>query len=302
MSTAEYAYDLLRDLRLVESCYSRSELSAPWGLDCAANDWVNFHYLVQGRCWLATADDSRWLEQGDLVVHPHGSAHLLANRPHPMPEWIYRLPRVDKDSPTFRHGGGGEPVLMLCGGARFDPPDLPVVRLLPDLLHLPGAVTSAETAIGQTLEAMSLEAAKERPGADTIIARLCDVLVIQAVRAWLENGDNGLAGPIGAAGDEQIARAIGLMHRHPDRPWTVGSLAAAVHMSRASFSQRFSELVGTGPIAFLTRHRMELATALMRDGGLSPGEVAPRVGYGSVSAFSRAYARVTGRSPGAVRS
>lgn len=252
--------DLLRDVRVVESCYCRTELTAPWGLDSAACDAVTFHFVAQGRCWFAADGEARWLDRGDLVVLPNGAAHLLADEPDPAPAWVYHLPRVGKDTPTLRHGGGGQPALLLCGGAKFDPPELPVVRLLPDVLHL----SETHAAIGPTLDVIALEASRAQPGADAIIARLCDVLILQAVRAWLERAGHGPTGPMGALTDERIARAIGLMHRHPDRPWSVRDLAAAVHMSRASFAERFTALVGVGPIAFLTRHRMDLATVLMR--------------------------------------
>lgn len=294
--------EVLHALRVVDSCYCRTELSGPWGLRMASCDAVTFHFLAEGRAWLTSDDDTVRLEMGDLAVFPHGAGHTLEGGPGTPPEWMLDLP-IDRKEPAteIRHGGGGEPTLLICAGARFDPPDQPLVRLLPEVLYVRSGSQSGGELVEAALSAMRIEASERRPGGETVMTRLCDILVIQAVREWLATSPEARSGWIGALRDPAIGRALLAMHREPERAWTVAELASAAHMSRATFAERFSARVGAAPLAYLTERRMQLATALLRDDGLSPGEVATRVGYGSVAAFSRAYKRSVGMAPGAVR-
>jgi AraC-like DNA-binding protein len=288
--------EALRDLRVAQTYYCRSELSAPWGLAIPVCDMILFHFVASGRCLLETDSADLTLEAGDLVVFPHGHRHSLMDAPGRRVRQIVPLPKheLGEYSSLLVHGGGGERTVVLCGGARFDPVDQPLVAQLPDLLHLP-----ATDELRAVTDLMSDEATALRPGGETVLTRLSDVLLVHAVRAWLECSPLAHEGWLGALRDEHIGQALTYMHREPQRRWTVGSLAAVAHMSRSSFAQRFGQLVGEAPIAYLTRQRMRLATRLLRDSRLMPAQVAAQVGYDSVAAFSRAYKRATGVTPGA---
>jgi AraC-like DNA-binding protein len=133
-----------------------------------------------------------------------------------------------------------------------------------------------------------------------VITRLSDVLVVQALRAWLESDPAAHSGWLGALRDPQIGRAISLIHREPGRPWTVGSLADQIPMSRSAFAARFTELVDEPAMSYLTRWRMHLAAAALQGEGATVAEFAERFGYRSEAAFGRALKRVIGRPPGAV--
>jgi AraC-like DNA-binding protein len=284
---------------VVDSCYCRTELSAPWGLAMAGCQNITFHFIAAGRCWLDSVEGRRELAVGDLVLFPRGARHRLLGAPDVPSAWLLELPLPDQQEAAsyLSHGGGGEPALVLCGGAAFDPPDQPLVNQLPDLLTL----GDDSGWVGATLKLMGLEAAEQRPGGETVIARLCDILIIHAVREWLATSPDAQHGWLGALRDPHISRALREIHDEPERPHTVASLAAIAHMSRAAFAQRFTELVGVSPMAYVTRHRMRIATELLRDRRLTPSAVAHRVGYGSVAAFSRAYKRTTGATPTAAR-
>lgn len=192
------------------------------------------------------------------------------------------------------HGGSGERAVLLCGGATFDPPDQPLVSCLPNFLHLTAAPELH--AIGAL---MAQEARDPQPGGETVLTRLSDILLIHAVREWLEQSPLAREGWLGALRDEQIGRALAEIHRRPEQRWTVASLASLAHMSRSSFAERFTALVGETPMTYVTRRRMQLATHLLRESRLPTAEVAARVGYDSLPAFSRAYKRTLGQSPGA---
>jgi AraC-like DNA-binding protein len=299
--SSEALDEVLHGLHLVDSCYCRTELSAPWGLEMAECDNLLFHFVAEGDCWLETSAGLRRLAVGDLVVLPRGTRHRLLGAPGVPQRWMLALPipgRAYETASRLSHGGGGESALVICGGAAFDPPDPPLVGLLPELLSVDGS----DGWVGSTLTVVGLEAARPRPGGETVIARLFDILMIHAIREWLATSPDAHRGWLGALRDPHIGRVLALIHASPERPFTVAALADAAHLSRAAFAERFTRLVGVAPMQYVTRHRMQVATRLLRDRGLAPSEVARRVGYGSVAAFSRAYKRVVGVPPGAVTS
>jgi len=152
-----------------------------------------------------------------------------------------------------------------------------------------------------TLRFMAAEARELRPGGETVITRLADILVIQAIRSWIARDPAAQTGWLGALRDQQIGRAIALVHRDPARNWTVASLAMAVGMSRSAFAARFSQLVGEPAVRYVTRWKMHAALMWLKEENAALSEIASRLGYESEAAFSRAFKRVVGISPGAAR-
>lgn len=133
------------------------------------------------------------------------------------------------------------------------------------------------------------------------LTRLADILVIQALRAWLAQDPAAQRGWLGALQDPQLGRAIASIHRDPARAWTLAALAKEAAMSRSAFAARFSTRVGEPAMQDLARWRMHLAHAQLQEGDVALAELAERLGYGSEAAFSRAFKRFLGVSPGAVR-
>ena len=202
---------------------------------------------------------------------------------------------------VLRHGGGGAPAGLVCGAVRADHP---AARQLVE--RLPAVVEVAEVAPGgspqaewmqSTLRLMAAEAGALRPGGETVITRLADVLVVQAIRAWLETAPAARTGWLGALRDAQIGRALALIHRDPARDWTVASLARELAMSRSAFAARFTELVDEPAMRYLARWRMHVALDRLREEGVTVGELAGRLGYRSEAAFSRAFKRIIGSPP-----
>jgi AraC-like DNA-binding protein len=134
-----------------------------------------------------------------------------------------------------------------------------------------------------------------------VITRLGDILVIQAIRAWIESDPVAQSGWLGALRDPQIGRAISLIHRDPARDWTVASLADELAMSRSVFAARFTQLVGEPVMRYVARWRMHLAVATLKEESVTVGQLADRLGYRSEAAFSRAFKRVIGVAPGGIR-
>jgi len=298
--------EALHFLRMSGTFYCRSEFTAPWGLDLPPMpDCLWFHVVTSGHCWLeADGGDTRLLQPGDLALVPHGAGHRLRSDADAPTPTIYALHRelVSERYEILRHGRGGAPTHMLCGAVHFDHPAAhQLVRLLPAILHVAAAESPEMEWIQCTLRLIIAEAAQRRPGGETIITRLADVLVIQAIRSWMAADPAAHTGWLGALQDRQIGRALALIHRDPARDWSLAALADETAMSRSAFAARFTELVQEPAMHYVTRWRMHLALDWLKEDRATIAELADRLGYQSEAAFSRAFKRIIGHSPGAIR-
>ncbi len=202
---------------------------------------------------------------------------------------------------VLRHGGGGAPTGLICGAVRFAHPAAGhLVEILPRTIRIEASSSPRLEWMQSILRLMASEAGEFRPGGEAVITRLGDILVIQAIRAWIESDPAAQRGWLGALQDPQIGRAISSVHRDPARDWTVASLAHELTMSRSAFAARFTEVVGEPVMSYVARWRMQVAVAALKEGD-TVGQLADRLGYRSEAAFSRAFKRVIGVSPGAIR-
>ncbi|OZM76826.1 AraC family transcriptional regulator [Pseudonocardia sp. MH-G8] len=297
--------EALHFLRVSGSFYCRSELSAPWGLALPPMpDCLWFHIVTAGRCRLEVdGAEVRVLQPGDLALVPHGEGHALRSEPGTSAPDVTTLPQDFRNHYSLlRHGGGGAGTTLVCGAVRLDHPAAHhIVPLLPQVIHVEPAGSQHAEWMQSTLRLVAVEAAQLRPGGEAILTRLSDVLVIQALRSWIEHDPAAQRGWLGALRDRQIGRAIALIHRDPARPWTVATLASELAMSRSAFAARFTELVDEPAMRYVTRWRMQTARTRLAEEGVTVSELANHLGYQSEAAFSRAFKRVVGVSPGAVR-
>ena len=296
--------DILLDLRLESSFYARSELRAPWGLSFSATDGPSFHMIVTGRCCLRIDADRIPLEAGDLVLLPHGNEHQIADPPEGRAIPLASLPseRVGQNAALLCYGGNGPVALLICGGVRFAGPLVhPLLELLPRVLLLKRDEQEGTHAwLDATLTMLGAEALSLRPGSVAVMTRLADILVLQTIRAWLERDEDRQVGWLRALRDPDIGRALVLIHRSAEEPWSVASLAREVNLSRSVFSERFSRLVGMSPMQYVTRWRMSLASSWIREERMSASEAAHRLRYSSEAAFSRAFKRYLRIPPGSL--
>jgi AraC-like DNA-binding protein len=270
-----------------------------------------FHVLTAGGAWLEVEGEApRALRPGDFILVPHGRGHVLRSAPAVAAPPVLDLDRegIGEHYEILRHGGGGAPAGLVCGALRVDHPAArQLVERLPPVVEIAaGGSPQASQApqaewMQSTLRLMAAEAAALRPGGETVITRLADVLVVQAIRTWLETDPAARSGWLGALRDGQIGRALTLIHRDPARDWTVASLARELAMSRSAFAARFTELAGEPAMRYVARWRMHVARDLLREEGVTVGELASRLGYQSEAAFRRAFRRIIGVPPGAVR-
>lgn len=300
--------EALHFMRMEGVFYCRSELTAPWGIAMPAlPDSVYFHVVTAGEAWLIDADGhERLARAGDLVVVPHGRGHDAVDAIGTPTVSVFDIPHdyVSRQYAVLRHGGGGVPATVICGAIQFKHPAArSLVQLLPEIIHVTASTTRQEWRwMSALLDLMADESAATKPGGEAVVTRLSDILVIQAIRHWITTDPAATTGWLGALGDPEIGHSIAMVHREPERTWTVAEMATGVAMSRSSFAARFTELVGEAPMQYVTNWRMHLAVDLLSEEGLTVAAVAERLGYTGEASFARAFKRVVGRAPGAVRS
>lgn len=295
---------MLRGLRLDGVDYSRCQMTAPWGIAWPQRREARFYFVSRRGCWLRTpAGDWLELHDGDAVLLPRGGAHLLASAPDvaPSPPCDCAVRPVCGNIVDVQGGGGGEHTLLFSGSMTFNvDPDHPLLRLMPDVMRMCEFIAN-EPGIPHLLEAMGREVAMDRVGAGGILARLADVLAATIIRAWVERGCGEAKGWVAAARCPVIGRVLAAIHAHPERDWTVESLAGIMGASRSGFAERFADVVGETPARYVAQVRMHQARQWLTRDKMRIAVVAQRLGYESEASFSRAFKRIIGAAPSQVR-
>lgn len=304
---ADVLADVLDSLKLRGRFFCQTELSAPWSLGFAAGFFAHFHVVERGSCWLQIdgGTDAVASKEGDLlVVIPRGQGYQLCDRPGTPPVPLTELIGDSQGGlrAVIKHGGGGSQTELICGAFEYQGPQAnAALAVLPLWIRVPKRERHANEWLNSTLSFLRKETKHASLGSETIIARLIDVIFVEAVRTWLKDQPRGAGGWLGALRDPVIGAALGLLHKNPEKAWTVPSLAARVGMSRSPFAARFAALVGQSPMSYLKHWRLQLAARLLRDQNLSLAMIAEQVGYESGAAFSRVFKREFRVSPGQYR-
>lgn len=296
--------DPLRLLRLTGVLHCRAELTAPWGIDLPRIvDNIAIHVVTEGGCWLDIAGQPvRHLSAGSLVIVPHGTAHILRSSPDANTTPLTDIPveLITERYERMRFGGGGELTRISYCGVRIDAfGSKRLLQVLPITIQL-DTLVHEDAWLRDTMKCIAREADATRPGSDAIVTRLADVLLIQGIRSWLESADDN-QGWLAGLRHPQIGRALVEIHRAPAENWSIKSLADKAGMSRSAFSEKFSRLMGQSAMQYVTDWRMQLARSRLAESNDSLFQVAEQFGYSSEAAFSRAFKRTFGSSPGSVR-
>ncbi len=297
--------EALHALRLSGAFFCRSELSAPWGIELPPMpDSLMFHIVIEGTAWITFANGERFpLETGDFALLPQGRGHAITDAPETraINLFDYERPLLGPRYEMLQIDNGGDRAGLICGVASVkDPAARRMVGLLPKMIPMQAATPGNEWLRG-SVQVMMEEARSLGPGGDAVITRFSDILVVQAIRHWLNTDPHAQTGWLGALQDPQVGRALAIIHRDPTHPWTVESLAAAVGVSRSGLAARFADLVGETPMTYLRHWRFEVARNWLRDTDQTMAEIAEQLGYESEASFSRAFKKATGQTPGSVR-
>jgi AraC family transcriptional regulator, alkane utilization regulator len=305
--------DVLRVVRLKGGVFLHAEFTAPWCIssqvskdDCGpllegAEQLVLYHYVVEGRL-IAQIPNGKpvEIEAGEVVILPHNHGHLLGSRvdlpPVPARE-VVRIP-PEGGLRVIRHGGGGEQTRIVCGFLGCDRLEgNPLVDSLPPLLRFDTRQGSAAAWMKSSLEFAAQEIATRRAGSETVLAKLSELLFVEALRRYVEGLPDGQTGWLAGLKDPHVSRALSLLHGRVAREWTVDDLGREVGLSRSALADRFTRLIGEPPMRYLARWRIQLAAHELRTSDMPLARIAEQVGYESEAAFNRAFKRSFGVPP-----
>jgi AraC-like DNA-binding protein len=275
----------------------------------AAQHLVSYHLITAGGCWaVPTQSEPVWLDVGDIVVFPAGDAHVMCSDPkvtpgagfdirriRPAEQWPYRI---------VGEKGGPNRLGLVCGFLGCDVrPFNPLLAALPNIMVVRGSPTSNANDgwLSQFMHLAVAEATDKRAGGEGMLARLSELMFVEAVRRHLDTLPTEQTGWLAGLRDRFVGRALTLLHSRPAHHWTLEELAHEVGLARSSFAERFLLFVGQPPMQYLTHWRMQVASRLLRGSVGSIAAIAEHVGYESEAAFSRAFKNVVGVPPGTWR-
>jgi AraC-like DNA-binding protein len=317
--------DLLRSVRLKGAMFFYVDCVEPWVT--AAPDasvmapavmpdsehLMEYHMVVRGHCWAAAAGEPRvQVHQGDVIVFPHGDAHMLSSAPDLRAEpdidslFEWRPPQL----PFLLRQGMARQVVasvadtaseqtgLLCGFLGCDRrPFNPLLATLPKMIHAPASDHEADTWIAQFVRLAVDESRHKRPGGEAVLERMSEMMFVDLLRRYLETLPDDDRSWLAGLRDRYVGRVLGLMHEAPAETWTLERLSDRVGLSRSALHERFVQFIGVPPMQYLTRWRMQVASRLLAEGNATLASVALEVGYESDAAFSRAFKRAVGVPP-----
>jgi AraC-like DNA-binding protein len=268
-----------------------------WAMRFPPPDKLKFFAALRGSCWLRVdGGEPLRMEPGDVVLLVAAQGFVLASD--------LALPAVDarevfagRTSPIVTVGEGDE-VLQIGGHVRLHPTYAPMLHeALPPLIHVRGSAAEAVT-MRWILDRMVDESRDNLPGSGMARTQLAHLLFVQILRAHLSSGGPLQSGWLRVAADPRLGAALRMMHGEPGKAWRLEQLASAAAMSRTIFASQFKAAAGVTPLAYLARWRMRLAERALRQGDVPVAVLAGDLGYASESAFSHAFKRIVGVSPG----
>jgi len=316
--SADVLSDVLSAVRLTGALYFDFDLSSPWVAETpaareiastvmpGAQRVIEYHLVARGECWgHAVGQPPMRLREGDLFVLPQGDAHVLSSAPgmRGTPD-LSKFARRSTPLPlVYEMGGGGpERARLVCGFLGLDErPFNPLLSALPAVIHLTGEESKAPSGWLVMLHNIAVsESGRARPGTENVLARLSELMFVEAVRRYLETLPSAETGWLAGLRDPVVGRALAELHGQPRERWTVEGLARVVGVSRSVLAERFTALLGQPPMQYLALWRMQLASRVLAEGA-TVAEVATAVGYESEAAFSRAFKKLVGQAPAAWR-
>jgi len=307
--------DVLRVAHLTGGVFLHADFFAPWCMaarvapeHCApalgpASNLILYHYIVEGELRIRVDGDSEEelsLGAGDVVLLPRNDLHVVGSDltlPAVRGSDIIQPPKAGGLF-TIHHGGSGKRTRMICGYLGHDSAgENPVISTLPPLLKFDAGQGGAAEWIRSTFQYAAEEVAAGRPGSETVLAKLSELLFVEAVRRYIEGLPKGQTGWLAGLRDPYVSRALALLHRDITRSWNVDDLGREVGLSRSALAERFTSLIGMPPMHYVANWRMQVATQKLRNTSASLAQVADSVGYGSEAAFSRAFKKAFGTAP-----
>ena len=273
---------------------------------------IEYHAVAQGSCWAGIPEGpSVQLFAGDVVMFPHGDAHVVSSAPgmrgNPDLSW-FPAARIDQFPLRVAFNGrtpsnvlpppdASADATLVCGflGCEVQPFN-PLIAALPRLLHLRAG--DGDAWIGGFTQQAVAESRAQRPGGEAMLARMSEMMFVDAVRRYADRLPAHSEGWLAGLRDRFVGRALALLHEQPAQDWSLEQLGRRVGLSRSALHERFVQLIGVPPMQYLAQWRMQAAARLLLETRASVAAVALDVGYDSEAAFARAFKRRIGKSPG----
>jgi AraC-like DNA-binding protein len=315
--------EVLRTVKLTGAIFFLTDATSPWGIEVphaslfgpiilpGAQRVLSYHIILEGTGYarLPTGPAVRFAA-GDILVFPHADPYAMLSRPGQPPEFdaeatvqffrdmaAGRLPFVVEEG-----GGGPNRARFVCGFLGCDArPFNPLLDALPRLLHLKRPAGDPGDLLDRLIDLTLAEARTQRAGGECIRLGLSELIFVEVVRRYAAALGADQTGWLAGLRDAVVGRALSLLHERPAYAWTLEELARKAAVSRSVLAERFAHLVGSPPMQYLTRWRVQLAARMLSDGAHKIAAVAQAVGYASEAAFSRTFKRVAGVSPAAWR-
>jgi AraC-like DNA-binding protein len=297
--------DAIRALRIGEPRSARAYLYGSWGLrwDPARGAGFNIHAVLRGDCWLRPdGHDPVHLNTGDVAFISRTIAHGVADSIHSP---LRDVPPDERDfwfdDHADVHADPSVALTVLMGGSYYMDRERmhPLIESLPEVIVLSRRM-QADDPILDIINLLGAEHDNHAPGSSAAMPALLDLLLTYVIRAAFDVADPDV-GWAAVIRDPALSTALDNMQNKPEIGWTVGALARSSGLSRATFARRFTDTVGQPPMAYLTWWRIGLAKQLLNESDLPLSAIASRTSYASEFAFSKAFKREVGLSPGAFR-
>ena len=299
--------EVLKIVRLEGALFFNGEFSAPWCLSephstaivpylsPEAGHLILYHFLTEGRAYAVLPGGRREeLTAGDIVIFPHGDAHLLGNGSIERPVDAVQMfaKNLTQGLKLAQFGGGGEITRFVCGFMACEP-RLSEVFLagLPKMLKVHVANEPSGQWLENSIRFSVGEVNGSNAGSGLVLAKLSELLFVETLRRYISALPPGEIGWLAGARDPIIGQALALLHKEPAHPWTIANLARRIGLSRTRLAERFRDFLGESPMAYLAQWRLKLGAEILQSTEDSVTQVAAAVGYGSEAAFNRAFKR-----------
>ncbi len=317
---ADALSNLLRTVRLTGATFFDIAAQDSWAIRSPARDLIlpkilpgadhliAYHVVTAGRCFARIAGgEPIALEAGEVVVFTAADPHMMSSAPTASagPTTADLLDIAFAGQMPFHINfadGGAGTTKLVCGYLACDAhPFNPLLEALPPVIKAGDPGEGAGGWLGQFIRFALAEVSEKRPGGDTVLTKLSELMFIDVLRRYIETLPPHKTGWLAGLRDPHIGKALALIHEQPVHPWTIDTLAKQSGMSRTVFAERFAELVGIPSMHYLAKWRMQVASELLTGSSANLAGIAAEVGYESEAAFSRAFKRLIGVPPSAWR-
>ena len=310
--------DILSGVKLSGALFFNAEFSAPWCFSSPASNTlapllapgaphlVIYHFVIDGAAFVKLpGGQSIELGPGDIVVLPHGDAHVMTSAIG-VEEASLNAAIISKirsrDLSPMQAGGGGDSARYVCGYMACDPfLSRPILGGLPPVFKVNIRTDPSGRWLENSILHLAEEAASGLVGSDAMLAKLSEALFVDTLRRFVAGMPEQQTGWLAGARDPIVGKSLGLLHSRIARPWTIADLADEVGISRTALVERFTRYLSEPPMTYLTRWRLQLAARSLENTPRGVSEIAGEVGYESEAAFNRAFKREFGEPPGRYR-